>query len=282
LGAVTDSQLTSAGPIGTLIVGSWTDSDPTVDMITAPTIALLRSLGVFGASLNLTGDLRTAVIAGAIAGGTWTVGGSSTTIVAASTASTWSSTFGGSGVGTFVATGSFSGSLTAPSIKVLRVGRDLSAATITATAGDGPPSPSIGTLLVGGTDSQSHVTTAGSINTVSVGAITGSTVEAGVASTVTSLPTDASVFQTAATIGTFAVTGVVPGTFAVTDAIVAAADLGRAIVRRVNTDNGGTPFGFASQSLALFVDLELGKVPLVVRHPTTSPTTAGDLRVSLV
>jgi hypothetical protein len=282
LGTVTDSSLTSAGPIGTLIVGSWNNTDTVADTITAPTIALLRSLGAFGASLNLAGDLRTAVIAGAITGGTWTVAGSSSVIVAASTASTWSSTFGGSGVGTFVATGNFSGSLTAPSIKVLRVGHDLTAATINATAGDGPPSPSIGTLLVGGTDSQSNVITAGSINTVSVGAITQSTIEAGVGSTATTLPTDPSVFQTAATIGTFAVTGAVPGTFAVTDAIVAASDLGRVIVRRVDTDNGGTPFGFASNTLALYVDLELGKRPVVARNPTTSLAANNDFNVSVL
>jgi len=73
-----------------------------------------------------------------------------------------------------------------------------------------------------------------------------------------------------------------PGRIRTTDAIVAASDLGRVIVRRVNTDNGGTPFGFASNTLALFVDLELGKRPVVARNPTTSPTTTGDLRVSLV
>ncbi|HSV13865.1 MAG TPA: S8 family serine peptidase [Tepidisphaeraceae bacterium] len=280
LGAVVDSSLTTASPIAALILTSWTDTGGSADTITAPSIAVLRSLGAFNAGLNVSGgDLRIAQFLGGITGGTWAVSGSAATLVAKNTAAGWSATFGGS-VGVFVSQGNASGSLTAQSIRLMRVAGNLAQANITLSGGG----TSLGTLVVVGVDSASHVTTAGNISVVSVGAMTDGSVEAGVDPAVTGLPISTTAFTTPASIGVFAVTGAAPSPLAFADSIIAAEDLGKVIVRRVLFDNNATPFGFASRSLALFADFENGKAPVVwtPKKPASDLTFAGDFKVSLL
>ena len=80
LDQVTDLSLTSAAPLTSLTVSSWTDSDGAVD-ITAPSIAKLTSKGSFQGDMSLSGVgatksvLGAATITGSLDGAHWDITG---------------------------------------------------------------------------------------------------------------------------------------------------------------------------------------------------------------
>ncbi len=255
LGAVSDLTVATAEPLSTLSAAGWADASGTAT-ITAPEIRLLTVTGAFAPDLALgTGGLAAARVGGAVAG-VWTVAGP---------------------VGTVTA-GSLAGSFTAPSVRGLRVRANLSAA-VTLTAAGGTD---LTTLSVGGTIADATVRAAGGIGTVTAAAVTGSTIFAGVTPALTTLPAAASDFAATAGILSFTVTGNAAASFA--DSDVAAAALGRVAVRRVATANGGTPFGFASDTLASFTDVEPGVATFrwTPKEPTSKLTFNGDFAVRLL
>ena len=134
-------------------------------------------------------------------------------------------------------------------------------------------------LVVGGSITGTTIRAAGSVGTVRTRAMLSSSLLAGV--TGTTLPTTAADFASTASILSFTVTGS-GASFA--DSDVAAAALGRVAVRQVTTANNGTPFGFASRTLASFTDAEPGVATFrwTPREPTSKLTFAGDFVVRVL
>ena len=273
LGTVSDLTVASAEPLSLLSADTWTNLSNT-DTVTAPSIASLVVPGTFAAGLAVgTGSgvaIRSVRVGGAIAAGTWQIGGAVGSLVAGSTAAAWSADIIGT-VNSVAVNGTASGSFTAASIGTLRVRSDLSA-TVTLTAAN---ATDLRSLIVGGSITGSTIRTAGSVGTVRARAMLGSSLLAGV--TGSALPATAADFASAASILSFSAT-----TFA--DSDVAAASLGRVAVRQVTTANGGTPFGFASRTLASFTDAESGVATFrwTPRDPTSKLTFAGDLVVRVL
>ncbi len=263
LGTVSNLAVSSDAPLGAVTAKSWSAAE--YGGITAPSVASLSVPGTFGGDLNLSGAgvALGSTKLGTVTGGAWTVAGRAGTISAKSTASTWSAAIGGA-VASVAVTGDLAGSLTAASLGTARVGGNLSAATVSLTAA-AAKGFDLSQLRVGGTISGSTIRSAGNVNAITAAAIANSTVFVGVADTVTALPTAATDFDAAARLDTFTVTGLrgkaTVGTVTATD--VAAAALGTVRVAGVQTSNAGTPFGFATQSLAAYTDVEMGKKPYV-------------------
>jgi subtilisin family serine protease len=281
---VSDLTVSTTEPIISLVSAGLVNANGT-DSITAPSIKTLRIKGDFATSLNLTAggvSLGSATIGGNITGGTWTIAGSSGAITTKSIASPWEATFAGD-ISTLNVAGDAAGSLTANSIRMLKVKQDLTDATITLTGGDSK-TPSLRNIQIGGTLSDSKILADDDIDAARLGAIAGSDVFAGVSSTVTTLPTSAADFTAAAEILSFIVTGIPNSTFAVTNSNIAAEKLGKVSVRGVDTTNGAIPFGFAAVSLASFQNMA---APLAIVHWTpTKPTSdlifPGDFQVKLL
>ena len=274
LGDVSALTVDTAEPLATLSATAWADPSAAA-VITAPLIRSLVVPGAFAPDVAVgTGGVAAARVGAA--SGVWTVGGPVGTLTAASTAAGWSATVAGA-IRSLAVNGTAAGSLTAASVRSLRVRSDLSA-TVTLTAAD---TTDLSTLTVGGTIAGSTVRAAGSVGSVRAAAVTGSTVFAGVSPAVTALPTAASDFAASAGIVSFTVTGAA-GTFA--DSDVAAVALGRVAVRHVTTADGGTPFGFAADTLASFTDAEPGVATFrwTPKQPTTRLTFNGDFAVRVL
>jgi hypothetical protein len=285
LGDVSDLSVMTAEPLNAVTATQWTNLS-TTDVITAPLITTLKVSGDFGAALTVgsgAAALQTVRVGGAITGGSWSVNGSTGTIVAGSTALAWDADFAGA-VETLQVKGIASGTVTAESIHTLSVAKSISSATITLTDPGTLKAPDLFSLSVGGAFADSVLRSAGDINAIHVGAIDGSTIFAGVSSSVTGLITNASDFTTAAEIVSFTVGGVRGNTFDVTNSDIAAEVLGKVIVQRVDTSNSGTPFGFSTTALASFTDSE-PHVATIHYTPAKSASVlnfAGDFAVKLL
>src|SRR5207244_1729889 len=94
----------------------------------------------------------------------------------------------------------------------------------------------------------SQIRAAGDIAKIVVGALIDSNIFAGVNSSLTSLPDSQSDFVTSNAILSLNVTGKqLP--FSFSNSNIAAATIGKVVVSRVNSSNGGTPFGIAGINL---------------------------------
>ncbi len=285
LGNVTDLSVTSSETLNALLATNWTNLDNT-DSITAPFIKLVRIAGPFGALIHAgagASALQNVRVGGAITGGTWTIDGNIGTVVAGSTALAWNANVSGS-VTTLQVGADSNGSISAGSIRTLRVGGNVSSASWNLTNVGTPASPDLSILSVGGIFSNSELRSAGDMNALHFGGISGSIVDAGVRAGVTGLAGSAADFSATAEIVSFAVTGVRGSTFAMANSTISAAELGKVLVERVETDNNAIPFGFATSSLAAFTDLEAGKKPYhwTPRSSTAAPVVTGDFQVKLL
>ena len=221
--------------------------------------------GVFAADLDLTSaksDLGSAGVGSVPAG--------------------WTGTFAGR-LGAFATAGNMAGAtITAASAGTLRVGGNLSTSTVTLTGtGRGYD---LASLHVNGTVTGTTVRSAGNVNSVSVGGITGSSVFAGATSTVTALPTATADFATAARLNAFTVTGVKGATTDLAGTNVAAGTIGQVRVTAVDASNGGTPFGFAGETIASYVDQEgTNRYAWTAREGAAAlKASSGDYVVSIV
>ena len=279
LGTVADLTVDTAEPLATLYATAWTNATDSA-VVTAPSISSLIVPGTFAAGVAVgTGTgvpLRTVRVGGALSGGTWTVAGGVNSITAGSTDAAWSATVTGA-VNSVAVNGAASGSLTAASVGALRVRGDLTNATVKLTAAG----TDVRSLTVGGSITGSTIAAAGSVGAVRARAMLDSTLTAGVASTVTGLPTSAADFATTASIASFTLTGLPANAASFAGSDVAAATLGRVAVRNVTTANNGTPFGFAADTLASITDAEPGVATFrwTPKEPTSKLTFAGDLAV---
>ena len=285
LGDVSDLSVTSAGPLKGIQATDWSNLD-TTDVITAPSISLLKTTGDFAASLavgNGGAALETVRVGGAITGGNWNIDGTTGTIVAGSVALAWVSDFTGA-VKMLQVNGDASGSITAESIRTLSVQNNFSSGTLTLTGAADAKSPDINSLSVKGVFSNTTLQSAGDINSIRVGAISGSTIFAGLGASITGLPTSAADFVSQAEILSFAVTGLKGTTFAVTNSNIAAAELGNVVVQRVDSDNSGVPFGFAAESLTSITDVEphTATIHWIPKRTAIAPAFPGDFNVKII
>ena len=279
--AVSDLSVASTVPLGSFSASSW--SAPHYGEVSAPSVAALRVAGPFAPNLTLTDDAKVSLgsaALGNVTAGTWLVAGRVGSVSARSTASSWSATVAGP-VRSVTTAGDLAGSMTAPSIGTVRVGHDLTAATIALTGPMGR-GYDLNTLVVNGTVSSSALRSAGNVNAVTVGSITDSTVFAGVAPTVSALPTSTADFASGSRLNRFTVTGRGAGaTGALAGSIVAAANVGSVrVTGTVQTANNGTPFGFAADALSTYTALVPGQKVYVWRAKDAAALPSdGDYRV---
>ena len=255
-------QLNSQEPIASLIATTFAGSQGS-SVLHAPSIHLLHVTGDFGADMTLTAtnmDLQTIIVGGQINSQDWSFNGSIGTIVAGSISGT---------------------SITASRLNVLHVSGDLTNSTINIT--NNFPRP-IGSLVIGRSVNNSIIRSDGSINLISVGTIADSSVLVGINSqTTTPLPTQSSDFDQDDKILTFVVRGLPNTAFAVSNINVAADQIGTIILRKVEADNSGTPFGIATTKLSLFEDIEAaGQSIIWTPRKSAAPATPGDFEVNLI
>jgi subtilisin family serine protease len=280
LGAVSDLTVDVAEPLAELSATSWANLSGD-DVVTAPAIRLLSVAGAFAAGLSVgsgTGTPLDAVrIGGAVAAGAWQVKGSVGTATVGSTAVGWSADVTGS-IGSLTVNGTAAGSITAATVRAMRVRTDLSDATLALTAAG---ATDLGSLAVGGTIDDSTITTVGSVGTVRAAGMLGSSLLAGVSPAVTGLPSAAADYTADDDVLSFTVTGLPGGATSFAGSDVAAARIGAVSLRRVDTANGGVPFGFAADALSSFADAEPGVATYrwTDREPTSRLAFNGDLAV---
>ncbi len=196
LGAVTDETLTTPGTIASLSVASWATATGT-SSITAGAIGKLTAKGDFSASINAA-SLGPVKVAGSLTGGTWAIAGGGASLAAGDAASAWSATFAAA-LGAVKLAGD-AGSLTAGSIKSLKVTGNVTNATIRLTGASGRV---LGSFTAGGDVSGASIRAAGSIGKVDVSSFIGSTLFAGVNDGVTALPSAATDLTSDQTIVSF-------------------------------------------------------------------------------
>lgn len=245
MGNVADLQLIAAGPIGSLVVSSWTNGPFNDSSLTAPSIISLRCLGDFDPAVYLSGtsvDLRRASIKGTLYRN-WQASGSIGNISANAVDSSWVAKVAG-GVTRLVDHGDFAGSLTAESLRNLIVKGNVTGATfdLTGTAAQLGRGYALTHMHVKGDVTGSTLSTVGNVNTITVGGMSDSTLFAGVSPSVTGLPTAASQLADSASIRSFKTSG----RAVFSDSFVAATTITRVSLANVTTNNNGTPFGVAA------------------------------------
>ncbi len=276
LGAVDGATVTSMAPIASLSAASWTADSST--SITAPSIGSLGVKGAFAADLILSGGLSAARL-GNVTAGTWIVSGPAGSVSATSTAAAWSANFN-VGLRSMTVAGNLSGNLTASSIGSLQVHGNVSNAALFLTGAN----LDLSVMKVTGSVTGSTLRSAGIINAVTVGSTSDSLFFAGVAPTVTTLPTSAGDFVTAGQINSFTIVQPKSAPIGFSNTQVAAATIGKVRVKGVQTANNGSPFGFATQHLTAFSDTEPGGKPFVwtSKQSPSELTFPGDFKVSIL
>jgi hypothetical protein len=252
---------------------TFTDVDGTVSAITLTgggsatvrfTGAEAQKTGRLG-SVRVTGsDVRLARIEATGTGAVTrlsirTTGGNGTVDLGGATADGPLAAFGGRGVN---ATGTldFSGRLgavafrdvsaaavTAPGITRMAVGGSVAGSTITLEEPFSPALPSLGSLLVRGTITNTEVSAAGGIGVVKASGLIDSGVFAGTTGT-DPFPSSAAGYAADAAIRTITLKSTAATTFQ--NSVVAAKRLGRINLGTVNTANGGAPFGVAADTIS--------------------------------
>ena len=253
--AANDTDINSAGRIGSIRFNAWTSdaagADP--DVIAAPAIGSLQSGGDFAGTLSLNGAgaagdaLGSARINGA-ATGTWTVTGSTGSVSIGSTAAGWVGTFGGS-LRSLLVGGDLAGSLSAVSIVAARVG-SMTGANVTLTQPTAAGAVALGSFSARGAVSNSNIrAAAANIGSVVAGSISNSTIYAGVnPGEGAGLPDAPADFIAPATIRSVVVRNRTGPSFVGSD--IAAQTLGSMNLGVIQTANGGVPFGLAAETTA--------------------------------
>jgi cyclophilin family peptidyl-prolyl cis-trans isomerase len=282
--AATDTDLTAAGAVRTLRVGSWTGTDADRDVITAPAIRTLQSGGDFTGDLALTGAPGTRVlnsvkVLGAVPSGTWSTTGAVGSVSVGSTGAAWSGAFGQ--VNSFKVTGDLSGTLTAGSVRSVRAG-SVTSAVIALTQGPGTGLTNLGSLNSAGAISGTSIRSAGNIGSITAASMTGSSIFAGVeepAGLPVALPDAATDFVPGVSIRALNVRNRTAASFS--GSYVAAASLGRMNLGVVNTANGGVPFGLAALDLASLTAVDGAGAPIRARRLTdpAGSIDQGDFKV---
>jgi hypothetical protein len=273
---VTDSSLISALPIKTLKAAQWS-STRTAGIIIAPSISSLVITGNFQANITATGaspfSLNSVRIGGQLGGDAWNITGKVNSILLGSVAPGFTGAFsstlnaftvkagGFSGtlstavLGTLSVVGNDTGKITAGSIRFARFVGDLNNAEIIVTNGVTPHVNSLGRLTVTGETLSSEITSAGNVGIITTGGISGSSIDAGVASGIF-LPDVATHFTAAATLSSFSITGR-RNTFV--DSNISAQMIGGLNLGTITTANDAMLFGIAGGTIgSLSATLDVG------------------------
>lgn len=281
IGTVHDLTLTTASPIKSLTATAWTAGQFNADAITAPSIGTLTVKGDFDPVMNLTAaglDLKTEKISGNITGGSLTAAGSVGTISANSVAAGWTSTIDGP-VNTLQTKGDFDGAFNASALTTAKIGGNLAGATLTFTGSS--KGYALKTLTVGKSASNTLLAASANVGNITVGGIANSRILIGVASTATTLPTDASAFTASDTLASFTTKGTSP----FSNTIIAAATIDKSKLADVTTNNNGIPFGLAAKTLDAFTLDQSGAKPIIYTQKQSTAVLAnlpGDLRVEIL
>jgi hypothetical protein len=307
---VDDCSIDTGGlAIRSLRAARWLNTDGVADSIQAPGLNMLmilgrtiyakgkitRIAGDFEAGLSLTGVLparRPAVtyawISGKLAGAAWDVGGNVGTLRVGSVGDDFAGDFAGA-IGSLSTVGNLSGGWTAPSIRSVRVGDSIVGAALTLTQAAAPKSlaMALGYMSVRRWIDASSVESAGTIGSLTAGAIRDSDVFAGVGQTrdlngdgradMPDPDTDFDVLALAA-IKTVTINGIRGEEFAVARSNIAAANLGRIAIGNVDGDNSGEAFGVAGKRLGGL------RCASALTTPASWPNlpSLGDFRVAVV
>ena len=150
----------------------------------------------------------------------------------------------------------------------LKVGGNLTSSTIDITQAFGVSGKALNSFTVNGAVSGLTLIAQTSMNSITVGSISGSTIFAGV-STGTTLPAAPGDFANNASIGSVTVRSKAPAGFASTN--IAARQLGKLALGSIQTANGGVAFGIAANTIASLTasDTENHKIKLAGITPTT-------------
>jgi hypothetical protein len=307
---VDDCSIDAGGlAISSLLAARWLNTDGVADSIQAPGLNILmvlgrtiyangkitRIAGDFEAGLSLTGVLparRAAVtyawISGKLADAAWEVGGNVGTLRVGSVGDDFAGDFTGS-IGSVLTGGNLSGDWTARSVRSVYVGDSLVGANFTLTQAAAPKSlaMALGYMSVRRWIDASSVESAGTIGSLTAGAIRDSDVFAGVSQTRDSdgdgradMPdpdTDFDVLALA-TIKTVTINGIRGVEFAVARSNIAAANLGRIAIGQVDGDNAGKRFGVTGKHLG---GLRCASA-LTTPASSNGEPSLGDFRVQVV
>jgi len=288
-GQFTDTTLTSDTPIKSIKVLGWTG---TGSAISAPAISSLVTTANLEAAVTTTGatpfSIGTVRVGAQLGTEAWNITGPVNSIVAGSVATGWTGNFSGAVNSLNIRAGGFAGSLTAGSvnnlsitgddtgtisagsIKTMRVAGMINAANLTLTNAVQPKIMDLGRLSVTGVTFNSKITSAGNIGTITTTGISGSAVDAGVAAGVT-LATASSNFTASATIASFSVVG--RGS-EFTNTMIGAEFLGSLHLGQIITDNQSTPFGVAALTInSLSATLDTGGVMNLNKTTLASTST---------
>ena len=249
IGTFVDENFSSPSPIKVISAVQLVSTDNVPETFVANYVHRLRALGSFDSGLQLSGvggphlTLNNLRISGNI-GGTWNIAGASVPITTSSALPDFNGTFGSLTRARFF--GSFQGSLTVPSLQLLRIGGTMSGA-LNLTA---PGMTDLGRLMVTGPIINSSIIAAGSIGPIHAAALQRTLVFAGVGNVPQgqSLPVSASDFSRSATIQSITLrpTRKLIG-FSGSD--IAAANIGNLFLGNTRVSNGSVPFGVAAMQI---------------------------------
>jgi hypothetical protein len=286
-GAITDTNLTSSVPITSMRITSWTNSDPS-QQIVVPSMGTLTVAGGFDTNLLLTNtnakvvSLNSAKITGALDGTLNASGGAINSLTAGSVASTWTPALGSiktftikaggltsaltaSTVGSLIIGGDLTSNITASSVKLLKVNGAITGSTIVISG-------TAGQIIAAGAITNANIAAGGNLQTVSAGSITGSNVSAGVPSPLAG--SDYTIIGpfnlpgvSAADLGISTIGSVRAGSFG--SSLILADKIGSASLGAVTTANNGSTFGIGATSLGSLTG-SFASVPLHVTRAVLS------------
>lgn len=271
LGSASGLSIMATGAIANLRADSFTGGT-----VNSSSIKNLRVNGNFSEQLVLSDTgvaLNTAIFGSLLAGSPWNIAGSARRISTGSIAPGFAANIGGA-IGNLSVKSNLAGNLTADSIANLKIGGDLSSASVNLT-GSGAD---LRRVAVRNSISNSSIRSAGDIGSVRAGALLNSSIYAGVAPGLTGLPASATDFAVDPSIFSVTITHEKTQPFAVQNSDIAAAVLGKITFGTVQIDNAGTPFGLAADQLASFTRIVNGH-KVTSKHPQTSNDvpSSGDL-----
>lgn len=258
LGDVTTGNLTVDGTINALAAASWNGGTVTANRLLTATPGYVANLNltIAGAINSITSLAWMAGTIQAAALGSLSIVGDLTRGIYADFAASLNLT-GAQGV--------------ANTLGTVNVARRVLGGTWTVTG-------NIGTVSVFSWFYNTVVRATGNIASFAVGGMDTSKVYAGVAATVTGLPSALADFTTAATIGKFEIVGIPTtiSTYSFLNSVVAARTLSSVTLREVQTSNGAKAFGVAGQNLA---SISWSQAGAKYSWPMKWPGLTGDLVV---
>jgi hypothetical protein len=258
-----DESFTTTGPVRSVTMGQWVDSDASPETFSAASIGRLTVRGSFQPAMQITDALGATKIGGTI-GGTWDVGRAPGPIsVGGSIGADFNGTFGA--MAGLTVRGAFNGTLTAPSLQFLNVG-SMREATVNLTA----VSTNDLRKLNAGPIAYSSILSAGNIGNVVASQLLNCRFLAGA----TSLPVTASDFSSAASIASIALH---PKSTALLsfDSVVAATSIGSLLLGTTRTNNGGVPYGVAARSIQRFAVFDQTQHRTIILKNVHDPAALG-------